>query len=106
MKALTVVSSMTDNLESFDIKTGIRQECLLSPFFFIFTIDWLMREATKGRRNGIQWTLLTHLDDLEYADNIALISHTKEKIKVIGSKNTSKKFEGTYSEHQVQMRKQ
>ena len=50
--------------EKFEIKTGIRQGCLLSPFPFILTIDWIMEAVTNRKRNGIQWTLWTQLDDL------------------------------------------
>ena len=43
----------------FAIKTGIRQGYLLSPFLFLLVIDWVMKTATEGRKNGIQWTLWT-----------------------------------------------
>ena len=33
-----------------------------------------MRESTEGRRNGIQWTLWNQLDDLDFADDIALLA--------------------------------
>jgi hypothetical protein len=50
--------------ESFEVKTGAQQGCLLSPFLFLLVIDWIMTTVTTGRSTGIQWTLLTQLDDL------------------------------------------
>ena len=45
--------------ESFDIKTGVKQGCLLSAFLFPLAIGYIMRESTEGKRNGIQWTMCT-----------------------------------------------
>ena len=43
--------------EKFQVKTGVRQGCLQSPFLSLLVIDWIMRETTRGKNNGIQWTL-------------------------------------------------
>ena len=67
--------------ESFQVKTGVRQGCLLSPFMFLVAIDWIMKTTTKTRRNGIQWTLWSELDDLDVADDLALLSHSHEQMQ-------------------------
>nr|KAG5713381.1 hypothetical protein BaRGS_024929 [Batillaria attramentaria] len=42
----------------------------------LLLIDWIMKTTTAGRKNGIQWTLWTQLDDLDFADDLALLSHS------------------------------
>jgi len=60
--------------ESFEMSTGVRQGCLLSPKIFIMVVDWIMREVEDQGKTGIQWTLPTQLHDLDYADDICLLS--------------------------------
>lgn len=57
--------------EAIDIKCGVRQGCILSPVLFLLVIDWIMKGI---RRNGLQWRLNEQLGDLEFADDVCLIT--------------------------------
>ncbi|XP_035663420.1 uncharacterized protein LOC118407108 [Branchiostoma floridae] len=75
------VSHEGDLTEPFNMTTGVRQGCLLSPLLFITALDWVMRETTKDARTGIQWTLTDMLDDLDFADDLALLCHTISQMR-------------------------
>ena len=62
---------------SIAVNSGVRQGCVMSSFLFIPIIDWIMKNGTEQERTGIRWTLLTKLEDLDFADDIVLISHTR-----------------------------
>lgn len=66
-----------DGLISDDIKVhaGVRQGCLLSPLLFLIVLDGIMIRANKNKRRGIEWGLSEILDDLDYADDLCLLSH-------------------------------
>ena len=61
---------------SFEVKTGVRQGCVMSALLFNITIDWVMRRTTEDKPRGIRWTLFSALEDLDFADDLALVSHT------------------------------
>ena len=61
----------------------MRQGCVISPILFLVAIDWVMRNTISDKSRGIQWTLFNILEDLDFADDIALLSskqvHMQEK---------------------------
>ena len=69
--------------EWFTVKSGVRQGCILSPILFLVVIDWVMRKTTSDKPRGIQWTLFSQLEDLDFADDLAFLSvkldHLQEK---------------------------
>ena len=40
-----------------------------------------MKTESKGKRNGIQWKILTQLDDLDFADDLAVMSHSNRQMQ-------------------------
>ena len=67
--------------EGFQVGTGIRQGCLLFPLLFLIAIDWTMKRSTEYHRTGIQWNLFSQLEDLDFADDLALLSETHKHMQ-------------------------
>jgi hypothetical protein len=40
-----------------------------------------MKTTTEGRKNKILWTLLDQLNDLDFADDLALLSHSCKQMQ-------------------------
>ena len=40
-----------------------------------------MKQTISKKKNGIQWSLTEHLDNLDFADDIALLSHTHQQMQ-------------------------
>jgi endonuclease/exonuclease/phosphatase family metal-dependent hydrolase len=55
--------------------SGVRQGCVLSPLLFLVVLDEVMHNALDGAKRGILWNLTDTLEDLDFADDIALLSH-------------------------------
>ncbi len=61
--------------------TGVRQGCVMSALLFNLVIDWVMRRTTETGHTGIRWTIFSTLEDLEFAGDLALISHTYQHMQ-------------------------
>ena len=75
--------------EWFQVLTGVKQGCTMSGFLFLLVVDYIMRQTTDSNSNGIRWTLCEKLDDLDYADDIALLSskfkHSQDKLEKLNN---------------------
>ena len=74
--------------DPFQVKTGVKQGCVLSPFLFLIGIDLIMKETTKAGKRGICWTLTEVMEDLDFADDVVLLASRyvdiQDKIEVYG----------------------
>ncbi|PVD20312.1 hypothetical protein C0Q70_18466 [Pomacea canaliculata] len=65
--------------DPFAVRTGVRQGCLFSPTIFLIDIAWIMRRTTSNSNTGVQWTFARQLEDLDFVDNISLLSHKQQQ---------------------------
>ena len=75
------VEDQGEACEWFNIKTGVKQGCNMLGFLFLIIMDWVMRRTVKSGENRIRWRLTSMLDDLDFADDVALLSSTKQHIQ-------------------------
>ncbi len=64
----------------FEIRSGVRQGCALSPTFFNYIIDWILRHALQDYP-GVQVGANVHVSDLAYADDIAILSSSYSEMQ-------------------------
>ena len=76
----------------FDIKSGVRQGCVMSGFLFLLVIDWVMRKTLREGNTEIRWRFIGKLEDLDFADDLALSSSTRRQLQLKneGLSNASK----------------
>jgi hypothetical protein len=80
--------------EPIPCKSGVRQGCVLSPLLFLMVLDEVLTTTLDGKKLGIQWSLRSndHLEELAYADDIALLSTRQADMqeKLIALQNNAK----------------
>ena len=68
----------------FEVKSGVKQGCVMSGFLFLVAMDWVMRRSIEGHNNGIRWKFTSTLEDIDFADDLAMSAsknkHIQEKV--------------------------
>ena len=77
------VSTPDGDTEAFSVNTGVLQGDTLAPFLFIIIVDYVLRESMQRKELGVELRRrqgsrrpAQYLTDLDFADDIALLSHT------------------------------
>ncbi len=68
-------------MDWLEVKLGVKQVCNMSSFLFLLVIDWVMQHRVTAGRNGTRWNFMEQIDDLDFADDIALISNTRNQMQ-------------------------
>ena len=66
-------------LKWFPVMSGVRQGCVMSGFLFVLVIDWILRKTTRRNREIQQG--LNMMEDLDFADDLALLSTSRRNLQ-------------------------
>ncbi|KAH7700623.1 reverse transcriptase [Aphelenchoides avenae] len=77
-----VVRTRAGTSEPFAVATGVRQGSVLGPMLFNYVIDAVLDEAVMEFNGGFKLIPSDRvITDLEYADDIALISNSRDELQ-------------------------
>lgn len=66
--------------QPFELNTGVKQGCVLSPTLFLLLLDCVLQKTNSETPYGIRWNMSELLHDIDYADDICLFAHRFDDI--------------------------
>ena len=70
----------------FQIGKGVRQGCILSPCFFNFYAEYIMRNAGLEETQAGMRIARRNINNLRYADDTTLMAESEEELKSLSMK--------------------
>lgn len=82
--------------EVFEINSGVRQGCILSPVLFLLVIGDVLSSTLQPHVDcGVRWSLFSRLQHLDYADDICFMAHSIPELnKMVRSLEVEASFAG------------
>ena len=65
----------------FNMTSGVRQGCIMSPILFLVAIYWVMHNPFGNQTRGIRWTLYSTLEALEFTEDIAFLASSTNHLQ-------------------------
>ena len=70
--------------EPFEVRSGVRWGCILSPMLFLIVLGDVLREAFKlHQASGIRWSMTSFLQHLDYVNDICLFAQKFPELSVL-----------------------
>ncbi|CAE1253263.1 unnamed protein product [Acanthosepion pharaonis] len=76
----TKVRCYEEESDSFVVRTGVRQGCVLSLILFNYIIDWILENSIVGLA-GVRVCHDCSIPDLDYADDVAILSKFNAEVQ-------------------------
>jgi hypothetical protein len=68
--------------DTIAINTGMSQGCILPPIIFLMLMDDVINKMIWGKKKDIGWGISQQLEDLYFADDMYMQSHTFNKMYI------------------------
>ena len=62
--------------ENITTTCGVKQGCIFSPIIFFIFMNGIIERSAGNARRGIRWAINNTVEDLDFADDICLLSHS------------------------------